>query len=398
MAGLIDALFPQPTPGGAPGTVDPRQAMWNQFASNMGAIVGRRPNSVQPLYGAYQKQQELNNLTRARELNNQIRQQQLEEAKQRRERETERLADLSSVMGGPPVAMGPPTASGEMNVEPGTAPTMSPDEYFMRHHPEQYLKTQMQDQSTNSFKKYRELVQLGMDPTQAQQVAYGQQQGPSLVVGPDGRIAFNATGQAQLPPLPMGTTATNQVQKGVLDKTNTLAQLNSIQDQFKPEYQQLGNRIGHTWSNVKDWMGVAAPEEQAQLVDWHQFRTGAQRNLMAVMHSLGGSALTEQEIERISQTIPDVGVNFWEGDGPTQFQAKMAAAQKDLRRALLRADIAQREGIGFGTIPLTDAAIGQKLDEIGGRIEAAYIQQGMSKAEAVERTKADLRRQFQGLL
>jgi hypothetical protein len=173
--------------------------------------------------------------------------------------------------------------------------------------------------------------------------------------------------------LQLSKTAQSKIDENVLDSTARLARVSEIERRFKPKYQVLGNRIANSWTSLKSRMGVGLdPKEAAELTEFQQFRRVSTEDLNRLIKELTGSAMGVQEAERIMSTVPQAGQNFWDGDDPVTFKAKLDATLQSVKMAVARAVYIKRNQAslfsadGTPTIPLE--RMPQLMNERGAQI------------------------------
>jgi hypothetical protein len=166
--------------------------------------------------------------------------------------------------------------------------------------------------------------------------------GTNLTVNPDGTINFTqggAGGGLQKP-------TTNKIEEKLFNTTETLSRLGQMNQQFKPEYLQLGTRVGNKMTSMKDFAGMTiSPEEEAQLSEYTGFRRASVDNLNRTLNELSGAAVSPHEAERLKAAQPTAGTGIFDGDAPTEFKRKMEDVTKQSRYAVLRYNYALKNGM-----------------------------------------------------
>jgi len=163
--------------------------------------------------------------------------------------------------------------------------------------------------------------------------------------------------------LPLGKTATNQVDERALNAAELGARLGQIASDFKPEYQTLGTKFSNLVRSGKASLdpSLLDPAEKQELTNFAEYRSGAIENLNTILKEMSGAAVTPQEFERIKAVMPNAGTGLFDGDDPVTFQAKLERAMTDTDKALARYQYYKAVGIpgSIDAIPLTDV---QKVD------------------------------------
>jgi hypothetical protein len=140
------------------------------------------------------------------------------------------------------------------------------------------------------------------------------------------------------------TPVKTKLQESIVGATDELDRLNSIGEQFNPEFLQLPGKAKAIGLKIKDLAGGAlgdlSSDQQKYLTEYSTFVADAAKNLSSILNRLSGAAISPAEAERLKKGIPN------DQDSPTQFAAKYKAAVKDVTRATMRANWALTQGIG----------------------------------------------------
>jgi hypothetical protein len=121
-----------------------------------------------------------------------------------------------------------------------------------------------------------------------------------------------------------GKTTTKDVDEGILTSSQRIATMDNIRAQYRPEFQQLGTRLGASWSSIKSKLGVdLPPEEKKNLKAYSSYKRGAIEQMNQYIKDMTGAAMGIQEAQRLRQGIPDPGQNWYDGDSPEEFEAKL---------------------------------------------------------------------------
>ena len=83
-----------------------------------------------------------------------------------------------------------------------------------------------------------------------------------------------------------------------------------------------------------------------------------------------GSAMGVQEADRIIATLPNAGTGIFDGDSPTQFQAKLDNAIQQTKYALARKNYSLLKGLKWENINLDD--VPKIVNQRGKEIEKQY--------------------------
>jgi len=150
----------------------------------------------------------------------------------------------------------------------------------------------------------------------------------------------------------LSKTTAGDVEKGVMATADAVTRLNNIQFSYRPEYQKIGYRSTQAWSTIKDKFGTLSPAEKTQLTQYSQYKQNSLQNLNQTIKDITGAAMGVQEAERIISTLPNAGTNIFDGDSPTEFEAKLTNAVKQTKYALARKGYALKKGLNWENISL----------------------------------------------
>jgi hypothetical protein len=143
------------------------------------------------------------------------------------------------------------------------------------------------------------------------------------------------------------------LQTSLLESGSRLSMYNQIESQFKPEYLQPKFKAGQAWSAIKEKSGAnLAPEDKQSLAQFSQFKQNTLNNLSQTIKALTGASMGIQEAARIEAGLPSAGQGIFDGDSPTEFQAKLNNTMKELRLVEARNAYILRKGLSFKDIPL----------------------------------------------
>lgn len=214
----------------------------------------------------------------------------------------------------------------------------------------------------NPFTNQQEIVAEGApkrEPTPAdiQKYNFAKSQGytGSLM---DFEIALKKAGAGSTVVYPPGALAPDKgtvkdLQTSLLESGSRLSMYNQIESQFKPEYLQPKFKAGQAWSAIKEKSGAnLAPEEKQSLAQFSQFKQNTLNNLSQTIKALTGASMGIQEAARIEAGLPSAGQGIFDGDSPTEFQAKLNNTMKELRLVEARNAYILRKGLSFKDIPL----------------------------------------------
>lgn len=226
---------------------------------------------------------------------------------------------------------------------------------------------------------------IDIDPTKVWEQRNAPQKGPNLKVidtpqGPKYVPADQAVGQApyyrppnsalqitgyddegrpllQVGGAPVTNSTRSKIEGKELDAQDTLARLESIRRQFRPEFQQWGTKMAQRWLQMKDSAGVGLSEtERSQLSELVKFQGAAYENMSLILNQLSGAAISPAEFDRLKRFLPNVGSGIFDGDSPTELQSKLDGFENSVKAVLKRYEIAKGRGTGSDPFnaPLSD--------------------------------------------
>ncbi len=189
----------------------------------------------------------------------------------------------------------------------------------------------------------------------------------------------------------------NKIEEKLLNSGESLSRIKSIQSSFKPEYLQLGSRVGAAASSMKDFLGTKlSPEEAQQLSDFTGFKRASVDNMNKLLNELSGAAVSPTEGTRIAASQPNAGVGIFDGDSPTVFKRKMEDVTKQMQYATMRYNYALQNGMNPLKTGIALEEIPQFIEERGAEIEGKIKNQypDMPQAEIDKQTKLQLGQEF----
>lgn len=137
-----------------------------------------------------------------------------------------------------------------------------------------------------------------------------------------------------------------KIEEKVLNSTEALSRIKSIDASFNPDYLQLGTRINFAADNIKDKLGVSLSKpETEKLQKYSSFKRAAIDNMNRLLNELSGAAVSPSEGDRLKASQPDAGTGVFDGDGPIIFKQKMNDVNQQMRNAVLRQNYALKHGM-----------------------------------------------------
>jgi hypothetical protein len=164
----------------------------------------------------------------------------------------------------------------------------------------------------------------------------------------------------------------NKVQEGVLTDAAAITRLNNIQFSYRPEYQNIQYRGKQAWNTLADkvFRDKLPESEKRQLTEYSQYKQNSLQNLNQTIKDLTGAAMGVQEADRIITSLPNAGTGIFDGDSPTEFEAKLNNAVQQTKYSLMRKNYALKNGLKWENIALEKMP--SIIQERGKQIEKQY--------------------------
>ena len=167
--------------------------------------------------------------------------------------------------------------------------------------------------------------------------------GTQIRVNPDGTIEFYQGPDAANA---LSPTIEKAVDTKTLNASELLSRLGNIEDSFKPEYLQAGNRLQGAWTGFKARLGLGVSvEDEKWLTDWKQFQRGAIENINLYIKEITGAQMSEPEARRLRLAQPDPGEKWYQGDDPITFKSKMDDVITQAKKAISRFEYYKNQGM-----------------------------------------------------
>lgn len=193
----------------------------------------------------------------------------------------------------------------------------------------------------------------------------------------------------------LGKEGRNEVDKKALASSEGMARLQAIEGGFKPEYLNIDKRLGFAWNAAKEkYLGGKAnltPQQKAELDAYTGFRADAVDNLSQYIKEITGSAMGIEEAKRIIAGMPNAGSGVFDGDSPTEFEAKMRTAVKRVKMAHARMNYAQKNGVPWASIGMHQMGdvVQRRTDELQNNFQRQGLQGDDLKAAVTKALKQD---------
>ena len=186
-----------------------------------------------------------------------------------------------------------------------------------------------------------------------------------VTVSPDGTIQIGGSGAG------MTKGVRTQVQKDLLSSNKSLMQIESILSDLDASLQTVSSKWGAMVSGWKDKLNVSTGDDKRRIQSMSIHRAKAFEYLNSELNRLSGAAVTEHEMKRLKQSLPNPGTGVFDGDSPTEFVAKARRSVQALKMTTARLNYIRKHG--FTSI--------QDVQKRGGHIPLMQIPEIMHKTE-----------------
>ena len=149
-----------------------------------------------------------------------------------------------------------------------------------------------------------------------------------------------------------------KLEEELLTTGNAASRLNQIKSTFRPEYLNIKFRGQQEWASLKDKFTSLDPKDKAVLQGYSTYKQNSINNLNQTIKDLTGAAMGVQEAERIIAGAPNAGTGVFDGDSPSNFEAKLNNQIQQVQYALARKQYSLNKGLRWEAIPL------EKMPEI----------------------------------
>lgn len=198
----------------------------------------------------------------------------------------------------------------------------------------------------------------------------------------------------------LGTKGKNDLDTRRINSADQLQRLNQITAKFDEKFLRSGPRLNNLVLSLKDkgiLPGDLSPEDESSLIEFSEFRQAAFNNLNNTLREMSGAAITPQEAERLLKSLPNPGKGVFDGDSPSQFQAKTSAVTQQLKLAIARYNYSQATGevdAATGAVSLDQmrSFINERAQEIEQQLRQANP--GATEDQIQSTVRAEIRRLF----
>lgn len=136
---------------------------------------------------------------------------------------------------------------------------------------------------------------------------------------------------------PLTSTVTTGVQKDTIKLQDQLAAIDMIGANYNPAFNELPTKMGMTALSLQDWAGMdLAPEQSQALTEFSRYRSASSSATNEKIKEFAGTAVSAAEAQRLLTEMPNAGTGIFDGDGPTQYEAKLGLVKEKLKAGLVR--------------------------------------------------------------
>lgn len=212
--------------------------------------------------------------------------------------------------------------------------------------------------------------------------------GLTFETNPDGSVKFSmgGAGSASKP------TQTN-IERRLLDATNTLSLVTEIENKFKPEFQQVGTRFNNALTALKDKGNFTiSAQEASQLQEFTDFRANAAQNFSLTLKELSGVAVNPTEFKRAEVWLPNPGTGLFDGDSPIEMQTKIKRFKEFTQKAIMKYHYITKNGLSIDKVDVDDMP--RIMNKRGRKLEHELRKQGLKGKELTNAVKQQLADEF----
>lgn len=142
----------------------------------------------------------------------------------------------------------------------------------------------------------------------------------------------------------LSKTAEGENDKTEVGLSNQMGRLREIASSYDPNYLKGTTQLGMWGKQLMSKWATLKPEDQAQLYKYATFRKDAASNLNKVLKEVSGTAVTENEMQRMLHELPNAGTGVMDGDDPVTFKAKLDRSVEAGAMAIARARYLRTQG------------------------------------------------------
>ena len=153
----------------------------------------------------------------------------------------------------------------------------------------------------------------------------------------------------------LGKSGLGKVDEALINSGSRVITLNRIAQGFDPRYLETKFKFGMGARSLGEKLGrPLSSTEQAELAAYTQFRQDSVRQLNQYINEVTGAAIGQgEEADRLKAGVPNPGSGYFDGDGPTEFAAKLQNTLKDLKMAEARLHYIKTKGLKLNDVSLS---------------------------------------------
>jgi len=188
-----------------------------------------------------------------------------------------------------------------------------------------------------------------------------------------------------------------QIEEQIVNNQAAISRLTGIERSYQPNFQTYGTRWSNMWSSLRERAGgQLSPQERQRLTEYTQGRASALENLNRTIQEITGAAMGVEEARRITATMPNPGTGLFDGDSPTEFQAKLQRAINATRNAIVRQNYALSRGLNPTQTGIELDQIPRLYEQRGREIEREIRDStpGIEPDALRQQTRVRLRQEF----
>lgn len=157
--------------------------------------------------------------------------------------------------------------------------------------------------------------------------------------GDAGKLMMDEVNRLQL-----GKEATNENQKSMLKDYETLQQIRNMRASMDPKFLEIPVKAGMAWNSLRDSFGALSEDKKKDLYRFATFRRDSAEMFNTAIKNNSGATVTEQEFRRNGVQYANAGSGVFDGDGPTEFKAKIDRGEEVIMLGLARKKYLQDQG------------------------------------------------------
>jgi hypothetical protein len=159
-----------------------------------------------------------------------------------------------------------------------------------------------------------------------------------------------------LGPEGLGKSGMGKVDEALINSGSRVITLNRIAQGFDPRFLETKFRLGMSVRGLGEKLGrELSAQEREELTAYTQFRQDSVRQLNQYINEITGAAIGQgEEADRLKAGVPNPGSGLFDGDGPTEFAAKLQNTLKDLKMAEARLHYIKTKGLKLTDVSLTN--------------------------------------------